>query len=103
MDIQNVLDRLNNTDPVMAHAVRSVVTRITADRDAYARRAMDAEAKIHNAEIEAAQRKLEAEGQKAAHYNPQEEVKFMTKDEFDAIQDPRLKYDIVMKQGVRIV
>lgn len=102
MDIQNVLDKLNSTDPIMAHAVRSVVTRITADRDAYARRAMDAEAKVHNAEIEAAKLKLEAEGQQAVHYEP-EPVKFMTRDEFDAIQDPRLKYDIVMKQGVRIV
>ena len=102
MDIQNVLDKLNSTDPIMAHAVRSVVTRITADRDAYARRAMDAEAKVHNAEIEAAKLKLEAEGQQAVHYE-REPVKFMTVAEFDAIQDPRLKHDLVMKQGVRIV
>ena len=102
IDIQNVINRLEATDSGLASDVRKAFTQLAGERDQANARARDAEAQAHDMAVASAKAKLEANGQKVEYYQKQPE-RFMLLSDFDAIKDPRRKFDLIMKEHVKII
>jgi len=100
-NIQNVLDRLEASNPQLAREVRKAMDDMATVRDMAIAKARNAEAKAHDLALERAQAKLEANGQKFEPYK-QEPQKFMLRSDFDKLT-PHQQHDAIINQHIRIV